>query len=384
MVNFDNSATTFPKPYEVRKMAEYAVEKCGGNAGRGGHILSMFTSEQIFSARKVLADFFDAEPENVIFTLNCTHALNLAIKGIMKNGGHIITSSLEHNSVIRPLEAMKNDGIISYSIAKVYYDDEKTIKSFIENITPQTKAIVCTLASNVTGQILPFRKIAEICKKYNICFIADGAQICGIFPVSLADGINILCTAGHKGLYGTAGTGLLITDGKYHIDHIIEGGTGSDSMNTEQPDFLPDTLESGTLNTVGILSMKAGVNFIKRKSIMKIYEHENKLCQQFINSIGNIPEITVYRNATASYVPIVSFNLNNVPSEELASYLSSKGFCLRAGLHCAGLAHKNIGTLNGTIRFAPSVFNTPSEVSALVYAIKNFVIMKKINNTPLK
>ncbi len=384
MVNFDNSATTFPKPDEVRKMADYAILKCGGNAGRGGHLLSMITSEYVFSARKSIADFFDAQPENVIFTLNCTHALNLAIKGIMKDGGHIITSSLEHNSVIRPLESMRKDGVISYSIAKVYYDEEKTINSFLEQIRPDTKAIACTLASNVTGQILPFRRIAEICRKHNLCFIADGAQICGVRPVSLKDGINILCTAGHKGLYGISGTGLLITDGKFHINHIIEGGTGSSSLEIQQPEFLPDSLESGTLNTAGILSMKAGVEFIKSKRIERVYEHENTLCEYFIKSMEKIPEAVIYRSSEALYVPIVSFNINGIPAEETASYLSSKGFCLRAGLHCAGLAHRNLGTLSGTVRFSPSVFNNKNEVSELVYFIKKLIFIKKNDSNPLK
>jgi cysteine desulfurase family protein len=384
MVNFDNAATTYPKPSEVKYAVRYAVEKCGGNAGRGGHKLAMFTSEKVFAARETAADFFGAEPENVIFTFNCTHALNMAIKGIMKNGGHIITSSLEHNSVIRPIEAMKREGKISYSIAKVYYDDERTIKSFSRLITPETKAVVCTLASNVTGQILPYRRIAELCRANDICFIADGAQICGIVPVNLSDGINVLCTAGHKGLYGVTGTGLLVTDGKYHIDHIIEGGTGSASIDLEQPNFLPDSLESGTLNAIGILSLKSGIEFVKKNNINKIYEYEEKLCKRFIDGVSDIEGCIIYRNKTSSYVPIVSFNIDGISPEEIAGYLNEKGFCLRAGLHCAGLAHKNLGTLKGTVRFAPSVFNNEREVNQLIYHIKIFTMSKKNAYTPLK
>lgn len=377
MVNFDNAATTYPKPPEVKQAVRYAVERCGGSAGRGGHALAMLTSEKIFEARKTAAEFFKAEPENVVFTLNCTHALNTAVKGVMKNGGHIVTSALEHNSVIRPIEAMKKEGRVSYSIAKVYYDDEKTVQSFRSLINSDTKAIVCTLASNVTGQILPYRRIAQLCREYNLCFIADGAQICGIIPVTLDDGINILCTAGHKGLYGTTGTGLLITDGKYHIEHIMEGGTGSSSMNLEQPDFLPDSLESGTLNTVGIISLKSGIEFIKRLTPERIYNHEEKLCRRFIKGIENIPNCIIYRSSKARYVPIVSFNIENVSPEETAAYLNEKGFCLRAGLHCAGLAHKNIGTQEGTVRFAPSVFNNESEVVQIVNALKKFADTKR-------
>lgn len=371
MVNFDNAATSYPKPRDVKNAVNFAINRLGGSAGRGGHPLAMLTSEQVYSARKTIADFFGAEAENTVFTLNCTHALNLAIKGIAMDGGHIITSALEHNSVIRPIEALSREGTISYSIAKVYYDDEKTVRSFRELITPRTKAIVCTLASNVTGQILPYKKIAELCREYNICFIADGAQICGKIPVRMSDGFNILCTAGHKGLYGTTGTGILVTDGKYHLKHIMEGGTGSASMSLEQPDFLPDSLECGTLNTVGIMSLKAGINFINSYGILKIYEHEENLCRKFIREIKKINGCRIYRGE-AQYVPIVSFNIEGVPPEKLAEYLGEKGFCLRAGLHCAGLAHKNISTPEGTVRFAPSVFNTEYEVADLLKTIKNF------------
>ncbi|MGN0606720.1 MAG: aminotransferase class V-fold PLP-dependent enzyme [Oscillospiraceae bacterium] len=371
MVNFDNAATSYPKPKIVKTAVDYAMDKLGGSAGRGGHALAMLTSEKIFSARKTAAEFFGAEAENVVFTLNCTHALNLAVKGIMKDGGHIITSALEHNSVIRPIEAMNRDGIISYSVARVYYDDDKTVRSFRELITPRTKAIVCTLASNVTGQILPYRKIAALCREHNICFIADGAQLCGIIPVKLSDGINILCTAGHKGLYGITGTGLLVTDGKYHINHLMEGGTGSASMSLEQPDFLPDSLECGTLNTVGIMSVKAGMNFINNYDMLKIYSHEDNLCRKFIDGLKDIDNCIIYRG-NAKYVPIVSFNVKDVPPEKTAEYLNANGFCLRAGLHCAGLAHKNIGTPEGTVRFAPSLFNNEKEVAKLIGTIKKF------------
>lgn len=377
MVNFDNAATTYPKPAEVKQIVNYAVEKCGGNAGRGGHALAMLTSEKVFAARETVAEFFGAETENVVFTVNCTHALNTAIKGVMKGGGHIVTSALEHNSVIRPIESMRRDGIVTYSIARIYYDDEKTVQSFRELITPKTKAIICTLASNVTGQILPYRKIAELCREYNICFIADGAQLCGIIPVKLSDGINILCTAGHKSLYGVTGTGILVTDGSFHINHIMEGGTGSASMELEQPDFLPDSLESGTLNTVGILSLKSGIDFIKRITPERIHTHEEKLCRKFINGLKNIEGCIIYRGDEAIYVPIVSFNIEGVSPEEIAAYLNERGFCLRAGLHCAGLAHKNIGTLNGTVRFAPSIFNNEREVAQLLNAIKKFSISKR-------
>lgn len=368
-VNFDNAATTFPKPASVRRALSEAISRYGGNAGRGGHRLTLATSEKVFDTRQTAADFFGAVPENVVFTLNCTHALNFAIQGIMKSGGHIIISSIEHNSVARPVYALSEKGNVFYSIAPVYDDDEQFLDGLKRLIRHDTKAIVCTIAGNVTGRILPFREIAEICKSRNICFIADGAQACGILDVKLSDGINILCTSGHKGLYGPAGTGLLISDGEYEISPVIQGGTGSSSMNLIQPDFLPDSLESGTVNTTGIIALKSGIDFVQKMGTDKIYAHENRLCRKFI-SLLDPDRVTVYRTEGLKYAPVVSFNINGIPPEEAAGLLSDRGYCLRAGLHCSPLAHKTLGTDEGTVRFAPSVFNNENQVYGLTKEIK--------------
>ena len=255
-VNFDNAATTFPKPEAVRLALADAVKKYGGNAGRGGHALAMRTSAALYSARETAANFFGAQPENTVFAMNCTHALNMAIQGVMSGGGHMIISSLEHNAVARPAAALAKKGNVTLSVAEVFPNDEQTVESFRSLIRSNTKAIVCTLASNVTGQILPYKKIAELCRARNICFIADGAQACGVISVKLTDGINILCTSGHKGLYGITGTGLLVSDGKFPITPIMQGGTGSLSQSLAQPDFLPDALESGTPPIIGAMSVK--------------------------------------------------------------------------------------------------------------------------------
>lgn len=368
IINFDNAATTYPKPKSVRQAVIEAVEKYGGNAGRGGHQLAMRTSEAVYSARETIADFFGAEPENVVFALNCTMALNMAIKGVMNEGGHLIISNMEHNSVSRPSASLALENKIKLSIAEV--NGSQTVENFRKLIQPDTKAIVCTCASNVTGELLPIEEIAELCRERNICFIADASQVCGVIDVKLSDGINILCTAGHKGLYGVTGTGLLITDGKYKIHPIIEGGTGSTSRELEQPDFLPDSLESGTLNVIGAMSLKAGVEFVRRIGVGKIFAHENRLCEIFIRELKKDKRITVYRRADSRYAPIVAFNIEDVPSEKAAQKLAESGFCLRAGYHCAALAHNALNTENGTIRFSPSVFNSKSEVLRLALNIK--------------
>lgn len=370
LVNFDNAATTYPKPKEVRLAVNNAVEMLGGNAGRGGHQLAARTSAAVFSSRETIAEFFGAEAENVVFTLNCTAALNMAVKGIMHDGGHLIISGMEHNSVARPAAALAIEKKIMLSVADVYSNDEMTVDSFRNHIRPDTKAIVCTYASNVTGQLMPIKKIADLCKEKGICFIVDGAQVCGIVDVKLSDGINILCAAGHKGLYGVTGTGLLITDGKYKIHPIIEGGTGSSSTGLKQPDFLPDSLESGTMNVLGAISLKSGIDFINRIGIERIRRHEERMCDIFINGLKNDKRIKIYRRNECEYVPIVSFNISGVPSEKTAQLLSEKGFCLRAGFHCAALAHSTLGTDNGTVRFAPSVFSREKDVIRLVKTIK--------------
>lgn len=290
----------------------------------------------------------------------------------MNGGGHIIMSAMEHNSVSRPVNAMKEKGIISYSIAKTYADDDMTVQSFRKLINSDTKAIVCTLASNVTGRIMPYKKIAELCRENNLCFIADGAQACGIIPIKMSDGINILCTAGHKGLYGITGTGLLISDGKYNIKPIMFGGTGSNSFNLAQPDFLPDSLESGTVNVIGASSVKAGIDFIQSKGIENIFKHESGLCEYFIRNCRNIDGIKIYRHDNLNYVPIVSFNLKDELPENVAAYLAKYNFCLRAGFHCASLAHNTLGTEIGTVRFAPSVFNSAAEVENISMLLKKY------------
>lgn len=377
MINFDNSATSFPKPAAVKKAVFEAMNRYGGNPGRSGHRISIETAEAVYSARAAAADFFGAEPDNVVFTQNCTHALNTAIKGTAEKGCHIIISSLEHNSVLRPVHALYRKGLCSYSVAEVSYDDKVTAENFRRLITPQTKIIACTLGSNVTGQILPYDRIAELCRKNGICFIADGAQACGVIPVRLSDGINILCTAGHKSLYGPSGTGLLITDGKYKINPIMEGGTGSASLEKEQPDFLPDSLESGTINTAGVIGLGAGIGFVKKLGMDKIYDHENRLCRIFLRETEDSGEILLYRDERINYLPIVSFNVVGLTANETAARLSDMGFALRGGLHCSGLAHTALGTVpDGTVRFSPSVFNTEKEVYALAAAVRKLAVQK--------
>ena len=373
MIYFDNSATTYPKPDGVRKAVYDAVLSYGGNPGRGGHEVSLKAAEMVYRVRKKASDFFGAKVENTVFTVNCTHALNMAIKGVVGVGDHVIFSSLEHNSVSRPIYALTKSRGVKFSVAEIDADDNITIENFKKLIRADTKVIVCTVASNVTGQIVPYKKIAELCRQYGLCYIADAAQASGIIDIKLSDGFNFICTAGHKGLYGPTGTGLLVTDGTYPLATIIEGGNGATSSELEQTAFLPERLESGTLNTVGIMGLGAGISFVESKGVTHIYNGETKLCEIFIREIEKIDGIRIFRNENASYVPIVSFNFENTDSGDVTEYLNENGFALRGGLQCAAVTHHFLGTVKtGAVRFSPSAFNTEKQTLLLANTLKKF------------
>lgn len=376
-VYFDNAATSFPKPPAVPEAVSRALRTAGGNPGRGGHPLAQRAGELVYRTRERAAAMFGAQPEHTVFTANCTHALNLAIQGTLRQGDHVIISSLEHNSVARPIAALAAKGLITYSAAPVSADDAETAAAFAQLIRPQTRAVICTLVSNVTGQILPLRKIAALCRSHGLLLIADGAQACGVIPVSLSDGINILCTAGHKGLYGIMGTGILFSDGSVPITPLMQGGTGSLSNSLAQPDFLPDALEAGTVNVPGIAALEAGMQFVQRRGMAEIAAHETALCSQVIRGLRKIPGIRVFRQAGAAYAPVVSFDHAEIPAPALGDALGAQGFCVRAGIHCAPAAHRSLGTERfGTVRFSPSVMNTHAEAEAFLQAVQQITVQR--------
>ena len=329
----------------------------------------MQAAQKVFEVRAAAAEFFGAETENVAFTVNCTYALNMAIKGIMQYGGHMIISDHEHNAVSRPVYALSESRGVEFSIARITDNEEETLRSFRRLIRPDTKCICCCVASNVTGRVLPYKRIAKLCKEQGICFIADCSQAAGIIDLKLNDGFDFICTSGHKALYGPTGTGLLITNGEYPLSTIIEGGTGTNSALLEQPSELPERLESGTLNTVGIIGLGEGIRYVSRLGPERIRHHEQQLCSRFISRISERKDIRIYRSE-AEYLPIVSFNIGDTSSHIAAMKLSEKGFALRGGLQCAALAHDALGTTSqGTVRFSPSVFNTLRQTDMLADAV---------------
>lgn len=385
MIYLDNAATTYPKPPQVYRAWQRAMSAYGANPGRSGHKFSVDSAAAVFDSRAKCAELFGAEPENTVFTLNCTQALNMAIKGVARSGAHFVLSDIEHNAVIRPVHAAAEQYGGSYTIFETSADEEETVWNAERAIRPDTVALICTAASNVIGLRTPVNELAALCRRKRICFIMDAAQGAGTLPLKITDGINILCAAGHKGLYGPMGTGLMVTDGKFPLKTIIEGGTGSASESLVQPEFTPDRFESGTINTAGVIALGAGVDFVlrherersarhKQSGMAGILSHELALCKRFCAGVRGLRGVILYNDITAEneerYAPVVSFNVEGMPSVQAAAALSDKGIYMRGGLHCAPLAHKKIGTTDiGTVRFSPSVFTAPGEVDTLVRAL---------------
>lgn len=379
MIYLDNGATTFPKPASVINSINTANKRFAANPGRGGHKLAVKASELVYNARKVTADFFGvSDPEKVIFSLNCTTAINTVIKGLLNPGDHVVISSLEHNAVLRPLDKLKAKGI-SYSIAQVVEgDNDETLSNFRKAINENTKLLVCTYASNVVGIKLPIERICSMYHQYGILCCVDAAQSAGTVPIDLSDSsIDYLCVSGHKGLYGPMGIGALIINCNVIPDSLIEGGTGSNSIDYTQPMILPDKFESGTNNFSGIIGMGEGIKFVRSYGQMRIYKKEIDLLRHIYDKLKLMKNIDLYtqRPNIDYYVPVLSFNVKGKNSEEVADELSSKyNIAVRAGLHCAPLAHKSIGTLKtGTVRVVPSVFTTNYDINALISAIYKII-----------
>ena len=371
MINFDNSAASFPKPASVSKAVYEAVSRFGGNPGRSGHKLSAAAAQKVFEVRSAAAEMFGAQVENVAFTLNCTYALNMAIKGLAKSGGNLVISDHEHNAVARPVYKLWKSRGIGFSVAATGENDDETLSNFDKLINEKTCAVVCTAASNVTGRIMPLKRLKKLCESRGVPLIADGAQGCGVLDLKVGADADIICASGHKGLYGPCATGLFITNGKYTPDTIIEGGTGATSAQLEQTGQLPEMLESGTLNTCAIIGLGEGIRFVKKQTPQRILAHERALCRQLEKELENARGVVFYEREYER-VGVTAFNIGAMHSEEVAQKLADKGFALRGGLQCAAVTHTALKTKEqGVVRFSPSVFNTPQQVAALARTVRN-------------
>lgn len=386
MIYFDNGATTFPKPQTVIRATDNAMRNIGANPGRSGHKMSVRAAELIYECRKNAARLFGADnPENIIFTNNCTTALNTVIKGTLKRGDHAVISCLEHNAVARPMEFLRSQGV-NFTVADyVFGDDEATLDNFRKAIRANTKLIVCTHASNVFGVKLPIERIAAMCKIYNILFCVDAAQTAGVLPISLKDSdIDYLCTAGHKGLYGPMGTGILAINSDIHPCELTQGGTGSASADLHQPETLPDKYESGTPNLSGIAGLNEGIRFVLNRGEDRIFSYEMRLAQKLYDGLAKNDAVILYtpRPEQETHVPVISFNVEGHDSEEVAAMLSNRfNIAVRAGLHCAPLAHRFYGTeASGTVRAVMSAFINDNSVSYFVNSVNKItkLLPKKV------
>ena len=369
MIYWDNAATTWPKPTTVRFASCKASELYGSNPGRAGHRMSLRTAEQVYACREAVAEFFGLEdPSGVVFTANCTTALNMVITGLLKNGGRALVSDLEHNAVMRPLAALSTQRL-QYDVVPWCADEEELTGRFRRAIRSDTRLLVCTHASNVFGVTLPIRKLGEMAHQYGLLFCVDAAQTAGVLPINMEqDCIDYLCVAPHKGLYAPMGTGMLLCREKTLIPALVRGGTGSHSLSLEQPEELPDRLESGTPNVSGICGIRAGVHFVNGRGQAAIYEHEMRCLRYVYERLHQHPDIHFYTSVPQKQkmAPVLSLNIRDVPSEQVAGMLDEAGVAVRAGLHCAPAAHRHFGTLEqGTVRLAPSAFSTIEEAEQI-------------------
>jgi len=377
MIYLDNAATTWPKPERTITSIADCIKNSGANPGRGGHKMSLAAGRLIYNARELLAKLFNVDnPSRVIFTGNATESLNLVLKGILKPGSHVITSSMEHNAVARPLHFLKSQGI---EVSEVecspagFMDPVDVEKSIRKNTT----AIVVLHASNVNGAIMPVESLGEIAANHGIKFVLDAAQTAGLLDIDVKKlRVDALAFTGHKGLYGPQGTGGLFIREGLEIMPLLQGGTGSKSESLEQPVDLPDRFESGTPNTPGIVGLAEGVRVITEKGLEEIRKHENILLRRFLDGLEQIKQIQVYGPCDPKLqVPVVSINVKDQDSSEIA-FILDKVFDIasRSGLHCSPQAHKTIGTLNqGTVRFSFSMYNTIDDVDKTLHALEEII-----------
>lgn len=377
LIYLDNAATSWPKPPQVAEAMVTFMDQVGANPGRSGHRLSVAAGRVVYEVREALADLFHArDPLRVAFGLNATDALNLALHGLLRPGDHVVTSSMEHNSVMRPLRALEHRGVevtVVPCSPQGFLDPGDVERA----LRPHTRMAVLTHASNVTGTLLPIREVGEVARRHGVLFLVDAAQTAGAVPIDMeADAIDILCFTGHKALLGPMGTGGLVLGERVDaadLRPVRQGGTGSRSEHEEHPDFLPDLCEAGTPNAVGLAGLLAGVRWVQERGVEAIRAHEQALTARLLDGLAEVPGVVVYgpRDATRQ-TGTVSFNLEGLDPSEVGLLLDEEyGILCRVGLHCAPAAHRTLGTFpRGTVRFAVGCFTTREEVDAAVDAVR--------------
>lgn len=377
LIYLDNAATGFPKPQNVIEDMQQLMMYAGGNAGRGSHILAMRAAEKVFDCRCKLAQFFDAEsPEQVCFTLNTTHGLNMCIKGLLKKGDHVLISDIEHNAVYRPIYKLHTQNKIEYDVFPSMMGDEKRNAERIceeigKLVKHNTKMLICSGSSNISSMTMPLEDIGRLCRRLGILFVVDGAQCAGHIPISIKKmNIDALCVPGHKGLLGPQGSGAVILGKDIHMQTLMEGGNGVDSLEGVMSYENPERYEAGTLPTPAIAGLCAGIETVNSVGLDKIEAHESRLFRRARGYLLGVKGVTVY---TPEYEgSVLLFNVEGRGSEEVARILADKGICVRGGYHCSALGHKTMGTLkSGAVRASFGLFNSSKDIDIFCEAVND-------------
>lgn len=373
MIYLDHAATSFHKPTEVAEAVYHALQGIG-NSGRGAHGAALDASRLVYKTRETISHLFHVgDPSRVVFTSNATESLNIAIQGLLKPGDHCITTSLEHNSVLRPLYLMEKRGV---SLTVVPADKKGciAIESIEAAVRAETKAVALTHASNVTGNVLDIERVGKVCKQHGLLFILDASQTAGLLPVDMEKvEISALCCSGHKSLLGPQGTGMLCLADGVQPEPLKVGGTGVDSFSHAMPKFLPAALEAGTLNTHGLVGLLAACDYLNKYDQLRIFQEATDLANRFVDGVKDLPGVTLYGDFDrAVRTPVVALNLRDIDSGEIADELFERfGIATRAGAHCAPGVHRIFGTVEqGMVRFSFSHFNTNNEVDEAIRALR--------------
>lgn len=381
MIYLDNAATSYPKPRCVYDEVAHCIRDYCGNPGRGSHPMALAAANKIYECRETLADYFGAEsPEQVIFTLNATYALNFALKGLLHTGDHLLISDMEHNAVLRPLARLAQDGLITYDVFPTMLSskEERDARNptricarIAARLKPNTRAVVCSHGSNICSASLPLAEIGAFCRRHHLLFIVDASQSAGHLPIDMKTmGIDALCAPGHKGLYGIQGCGICLLRAGLEADTLIEGGSGYASLDESMPAEWPERGEAGTLPTPAIAGLWAGVRFLSGYDFKDIHSHEcalfDRLCEQLNDMKGYSVYLPEHKGST------LMFHRKGVASDKIGQYLAQRGICVRTGYHCAALGHKTLGTPEGGgVRVSFGLFNTPREVDTLCRTLRD-------------
>ncbi len=370
MIYLDWAATSFPKPARVTEETCRCLREYCGNPGRGSHRMANRAAEVIYHCREAAVSLFGGNAENAVLTMNATHALNISILGLVPPRSHVIISDMEHNSVLRPIEFLRRERGVRYSVFETKGDVCENIRRLI---TPSTSAVICCHSSNIINRTLPAGEIGALCRRAGILFILDASQSAGAHDINLErDCISALCFPGHKGLLGPAGCGMAVFSDSVLPRPLLYGGSGSDSEDRDMPGYLPDRLEAGTMSAPLAAGLLEGIKYVRERGCDSILAHERRLCDTLFDRYENDPRVTVYGERGGS---LFLFNVEGLTPQKVGAILDAHGICVRAGLHCAPLAHHTAGTpKGGAVRVSVGAFSSERDIEGFMRVMENAVL----------